>query len=163
MSDEKREKAEEEGATRDTTCVKCEEYLNGWKRALADYDNLKKELTAQRAFMHQSVVERVGEQLIPILDNFDQALKFKPSGLDDKVESWLQGVLHVRTQLESVMREMGVDPFGSVGEAFDPYRHEAASQQEASESPSGIILEVIQRGWKRGEHILCPAKVIISK
>lgn len=143
-------------------CQKCEEYLTGWKRALADYDNLKKELFHERTSMHQAAVERVADQLIPVLDNFDQAVKCKPEGLNASVEQWLQGMLHVRTQLEQLMREMGIEPFGEVNEAFDPHRHDAVSERPAEDQEPGTILEVIQRGWKRSDRIIRPAKVIIS-
>ncbi len=152
---------EEEKETQD--CQNCAEYLNGWKRALADYDNLKKELAAERIALHQAAIERVADPLIPVLDNFDQALKFKPEGLDGKTEGWLQGILHVRTQLEQVMGELGIEPFGAVGELFNPHQHDAASERESDEAPSGTILEIVQRGWKRGERIFRPAKVVISK
>lgn len=147
---------------KDPECEKCQEYLSGWKRALADYDNLKKELASERVSMHHAAVERVADQIIPVLDNFDHALKFKPEGLDGKVEGWLQGMLHVRTQLESVLKDMGLEPFGGSGESFDPHQHEAASEQE-TDAPPGTILDVILRGWKRGDRVLRPAKVTVSK
>ncbi len=143
-------------------CTSCADYLQGWKRALADYDNLKKEVSSARLGMYQSALEQTARQLIPVLDNFDQALRFKPEGLDAKTESWLQGILHVRTQFESVMKEMGIEPFGSIGDVFDPHQHEASSEQSREESPPGIILDVLQRGWKREHCILRPAKVIVS-
>lgn len=144
-------------------CAKCGEYVAGWKRALADYDNLKKELASERTSMYHAAVERTGEQLIPVLDNFDQAFRFKPDGLDEQTERWLQGVLHVRTQLDSVMQELGLTPFGSVGEAFDPHQHDATAERSVDGQASGEILEVQMRGWKRGDRVLRPAKVIVNK
>lgn len=141
---------------------KCEEYLNGWKRALADYDNLKKEIAGERVKMYQSASEQITQSLLPILDNFDQALSFKPESLDEKAENWLKGILHVRTQIENVMHELGLEQFGKEGEKFDPHLHEAISEHE-SEKETEIILQVIQRGWKRGDRIMRPAKVTLSK
>ncbi len=144
-------------------CEKCDEYLNGWKRALADYDNLKKELSGERTRMRQLAIEGTAHQLIPILDHFDQALRFKPAVVEANVENWLQGVLHVRTQLESIVRSMGIESFGTEGEMFDPHLHEAASEESREGTASGIILQVTQRGWKREGNVIRPAKVIISK
>ena len=146
----------------DDACGQCTEYLHGWKRALADYDNLKKERSSERVAMRQFITDDVGERLIPVIDNFDQALRFKPEGLDASVEGWLQGILYVRTQLENVLKELGVEPFGVVGETFDPHRHDAVSEQESSGSPESVV-EVVQRGWKRDQRILRPAKVVVSK
>lgn len=141
---------------------KCEEYLNGWKRALADYDNLKKEVANERVKMHQIAIEQFMYSLLPVLDNFDQALLYKPDNLDEKGENWLKGILHVRTQLENVLQELGLEQFGKEGDRFDPYLHEAISEQE-SEKETGTILQVIQRGWKRGDRIIRSAKVTLSK
>ena len=144
------------------SCEKCTEYLNGWKRALADYDNLKKELSSERVRMRQFAIEQTAHQLIPVLDHFDQALRFKPNAVDANVENWLQGLLHVRAQLEAIILEMGLEPFGKEGETFDPYVHEAASEETHEGSTSGIILQILQRGWKQGDRVIRPAKVIIS-
>lgn len=157
------EKKKEEKKNKEEACEKCQEYLHGWKRALADYDNLKKELSTERVRMRQGAIEQTVHQLIPVLDHFDHALRFKPEGVDASVENWLQGVLHVRTQLESVFVEMGLEPFGKEGDMFDPHMHEAASEEIREDTTSGIILQIVERGWKRGEHILRPAKVIVSK
>jgi molecular chaperone GrpE len=142
---------------------KCEEYLNGWKRALADYDNLKKDLMNERVQMRNLAIEQMSLSILPVLDNFDQALRFKPDGLDEKTEKWLQGILHVRTQLENVMQDMGCKPFGKDGEQFDPLQHSAVDKRESEGKESGIILEVHKRGWKRGERLIRPAIVIVSK
>ncbi len=142
---------------------KYEEYLNGWKRALADYDNLKKELANERVQMRNSAIEQIFFSLLPVLDNFDQALRFKPDGLDEKSEKWLQGILHVRAQLENVMQDMGFEELGKEGEMFDPHFHSAVDERESDEKESGIILEVHKRGWKRGERLIRPAIVIVSK
>jgi len=141
---------------------KCDEYLNGWKRALADYDNLKKELANERVQMRNTAIEQISFSFLPVLDHFDQALKFKPDGLDEKSEKWLQGILHVRTQLENVLQEMGLESFGKEDDQFDPHLHDAVSEQESKDVELGIILQVLQRGWKRGDHIIRPAKVVIS-
>ena len=160
MSDE--EKNNDVELAQDDRCASCEEYLQGWKRALADYDNLKKEFASARSGMYQSAVQQTAQQLIPILDSFDQALRFKPEGLDKQTESWLQGILYVRTQLESVMKEMGIEPFGTIGDSFDPHQHESSSEETREGTPAGVVLDVLQRGWKRDQSILRPAKVIVS-
>jgi molecular chaperone GrpE len=169
MNEEEEKKDEETVAhdfnrgKKDESCQKSEEYLNGWKRALADYDNLKKDLSNERARMRQMAIEHTAHQLIPVLDHFDQALRFKPAGVDASVENWLEGILHVRTQLEAIILEMGIEPFGKEGEMFDPYLHETASEEVREGAVPGTILQVVQRGWKRESHVIRPAKVIIAK
>lgn len=150
-------------ATEKNTCDHCDEYILGWKRALADYDNLKKDLAGERQRMREFVTEDAINRILPVLDNFDAALAFKPEGLDAKVENWLQGLLYVRTQLETVVSEFGAAPFAQVGEAFDPTFHDAGAEKEVEGREPGVIIEVARRGWKRGDRIIRPAKVIISK
>lgn len=173
MSDEQKQNEQTEGycgggccgggCEEKESCKQCDQYLQGWQRALADYDNLKKELSREREGMRRAAKEDAAESLIPILDHFDQAIKYKPEGLDKNAENWLVGMLHVRNQLEQVLRELGVEPFGDVGEVFDPNKHEAVEEKEDGISDNQTILEVSLRGWKMGDRIIRPAKVIVNK
>ena len=112
--------------------------------------------------MHVHAVERSVLAILPVLDNFDAALKFAPTEVDPKTKQWLQGVLHVRTQLEDALKELGLDPFGEVGEAFDPLRHEAGAERSEEGKPPNSVLEVVRRGWRLGDRVIRPAKVIIN-
>lgn len=144
-------------------CPSCDEYKLGWQRALADYDNLKKDLLKEQAGMRRIVKEDVSESIIPILDHFDQALKFKPQGLDANAENWVTGMMYVRNQLESVLLGLGVEPFGAIGDVFDPHSHESVGEREDADAAEHTIVEVSQRGWKLGEKIIRPALVIVKK
>lgn len=143
-------------------CDKCDEYLAGWKRALADYDNLQKDLSRERADLRTRLKEDVGHQLIAVLDNFDQAAKFKPQGLSKELEVWLMGLLLVKNQLEAMMRDLGLESYGNVGELFDAHLHDAGGERTQEDRADQEILEVITRGWKLGEKVVRPAKVIIN-
>lgn len=144
------------------TCEKCDEYLAGWKRALADYDNLQKDLARERTELRARLKEDVAHQLIGVLDNFDQAAKFKPDGLSKELEVWLMGLMHVKNQLEGVMRDLGLESYGSAGETFDAHLHDAGGERTEEGKADHEILEVVQRGWKLGDRIVRPAKVIIN-
>lgn len=166
MSDEEEIKTDEgEKSTNQEAenCGKCDEYKLGWQRALADYDNLKKDLMKEKEGMRRIVKEDVSESIIPILDHFDQALKFKPQGLDATAENWVTGMMHVRNQLESVLLGLGVEPFGAIGDVFDPHSHESVGEREDENVVEHSIVEVSQRGWKLGEKIIRPALVIVKK
>lgn len=152
-------------------CPSCDEYKLGWQRALADYDNLKKDLLKEKEGMRRIVKEDVSELIIPILDHFDQALKFKPQGLDATAENWVTGMMHVRNQLESVLLGLGVSPFGTVGDMFDSNMHESVGEREDADAVEHSVVEVSQRGWKLGDpstssgqgKIIRPALVIVKK
>ncbi len=153
---------EVEEVAKEVRCQKCEEYLAGWKRALADYDNLQKDLARERAEIRARVKQDVAHQLIGVLDNFDQAAKFQPEGLSKELEVWLTGLMHVKTQLEGVMRDLGLEPYGAVGETFDAHLHDAGGEKSEEDKADQAILEVVTRGWKLGDRIVRPAKVIIN-
>jgi molecular chaperone GrpE len=128
----------------------CEEYLAGWKRALADYDNLKKDLGRERGEMRAAAAVNMAYQLLPVLDNFDAAMKHAPE------DSWAKGIGHIRSQLDEVLRQMQVEPYGAVGDAFDANLHDAVGGEGEK------VSEVVSRGWKMGDRIVRAAKVFIG-
>ena len=136
--------------------------MEGWRRALADYDNLKKDLVRERVEIRARAREDLGQQLIAVLDNFDQAAKFQPQEVSKEVQTWLTGLMYVRVQLETVLQELGLEPFGEAGTLFNAHLHEAAAQRSEPEKSDQEILEVFQRGWKMGDKIVRPAKVVIN-
>jgi len=158
MAKEKKQKKKD----KKKECEKCKEHLEGWKRAMADYDNLKKDLFKERDQIRKLVKEDVAHEIITVLDNFDQAVKFVPDDLDQSVKNWIAGVTHVRDQLESVLTSQGIESSGAIGETFDPNVHEAAGERQEEDKQDQEILEVTQRGWKLGDRIIRPAKVIIN-
>lgn len=143
-------------------CPSCEEYKLGWQRALADYDNLQKNIGRERTEMRASVRESFVESLLPVVDNFDQAVKFVPQDLPESAKGWLQGVLYVQQQFTDALSNLGAEPYGSPGEIFDPHLHAASGEQTVEGKNPGEIIEVLQRGWKMGGRVIRPASVIIQ-
>src|SRR3989338_2857668 len=107
-----------------------------------DYDNLKKDLARERTHMREHALERAAHGMLPVLDHFDAALKHEPKGLDEKAKQWVSGVLHVRRELEEALRELGAEPFGAVGDAFDPALHEAGTERHDPAKPVNSVLEI---------------------
>jgi molecular chaperone GrpE len=161
MSD-KNQNLESEIATISQLEKERDEYLAGWKRALADYDNLKKDLSRERGEMRKAVAVEMLLGLLPLLNNFDQAARHRPYTEDQTAEAWITGALHIRTQLEDSLKEIGAEPFGSEGEKIDPLLHESVSTRKDKTRDDQIILEVVQRGWKIGERVIVPAKVVVN-
>ncbi len=168
------EQEKQEGQVRqvgqDTPEAKAAEYLAGWKRALADYDNIKKDLARERGDMRASAIADAAMRVIPVLDNFDVATKFAPSEIDDKLRNWLTGILFIQTQLEEAIKGMGAEPYGDPGDPFDANLHDAVGEKVSPPDQSGgdrgglqSVVEVIARGWKIGDRVVRPAKVIVNK
>ncbi len=137
-----------------------EEYLQGWKRALADYENLKKNLEKTKEENRNSIRIDFAMSLLPVIDNFEQAVNHVPdlSGCDEKtaksIGTWLQGVIFIQKQFETVLNGMGISRIEVNGE-IDPNKHEIVG--EADE------MKEVLSGWIMGDRVLRPAKIIIKK
>lgn len=139
-----------------------DEYLAGWKRALADYDNLKKDLARQRGEMRRAITAELLLVLLPLMNNFDEAAKHRPHTDDEAADKWIAGALQIRIQLEAALKELGAESFEGAGEKFNPELHESAGSRREEGREEGIVLEVVGRGWKVDGRVVCPAKVIIN-
>ncbi|MBI4133583.1 nucleotide exchange factor GrpE [Candidatus Uhrbacteria bacterium] len=141
---------------------KAEEYLAGWKRAVADYQNLQKDVTREREAFVRFATERLLFDLLPVLDHATTALRQAPV-LDGEHAQWLDGVRHVFEGLRSMLRSHGILEFTAIGERFDPERHEAVGSRKENGKESGIALEEVRPGYLLHGKVLRPAQVIVSE
>ena len=137
-----------------------DEYLAGWKRAQADYQNSQKEMNSKKIEYSRYAQERILEDLLPIIDHFDEALKHIPE--DQKQEAWVVGMFHIKKQMDEFCRKQGLEMFGKVGDEFDPMVHEALGQVDAPEH-TGCISAVVRCGYRIGNHIIRHAPVMVGK
>ncbi|MFH1631485.1 MAG: nucleotide exchange factor GrpE [bacterium] len=148
--------------------AKCAEYLDGWKRALADYENLKRD-TESRVFKSLYRYESdIFLELLNAMDALEQTECHQPdlSALDKakraEIENWLKGVACAHSQLEHVFELHRVHEISSTGK-FDPNLHEAVGMRNEKDAADGAILEVVQKGWTLGKGVLRPAMVIVNQ
>ncbi len=134
-----------------------DEYLNGWKRAQADYKNLKREMEDRHSKVSTVVMESMLVSLLPVLDNLQAAMAHAP----DEPKEWISGIGHVERQFVEALKQFGVQLVAAEGEDFDPACMEAVEEQEGDED--GKVLEVLQAGYKMGDVCLRAAKVTVSK
>lgn len=145
-----------------------EEYLAGWKRAQADYQNLKKESEREKSDFAKFANERLLSDLLPAIDQFSLALSFIPDtstlSPEDKKkwDNWLIGIKAVQSLWDQAAQNAGLTRI-SVAGAFDPTLHDAVGTEEVEGSESGSIIRVAEDGWSLHGKVLRPAKVIISK
>lgn len=107
--------------------ARCAEYLAGWKRAQADYQNLQKEVQKSRAALVKFAAEDMLRDILPIYDNMKLALAHVPD--DQKQTDWVAGMAHIKDMLAKFLADNGVEEIKSVGEKFNPAVHEAVEQQ----------------------------------
>lgn len=143
--------------------AKCDEYLAGWKRALADYENLQKENAKLREEDRRRIRMNVAHELLPVIDNFEQAMKFAPAEMPDGMKSWFAGVSHIARQFADVLASLGIVPIEAVGHPFDPNQHDSGGSRHDDDKPANVILEEVIRGYKIGDVVLRPAKVIVNE
>lgn len=148
---------------------KCAEYLSGWKRALADYENLQKQNSSARDDDRRRVRSNLAEDLLPVVDNFGYVTKHVPDVSEcseefkKKFDTWFQGIGHIERQFAEAMKNMGVEPIPSVGTIFDPNLHESGGSRSEPGKKEHEIIEELIKGWKIGDVVLRPAKVIVNE
>ncbi len=127
------------------------------QRVAADFDNYRK----RAARDHEALVARASEQLVkellPVLDDLERALEAAQQHEEAKLE---EGVRLVHRELSHVLKKEGLTPVKTDGK-FDPHEHEALLTQP-SDAEEGAIVQVIQKGYRLGDRVLRPARVVVS-
>jgi len=139
---------------------KCEEYKQGWQRAVADYKNLQKETSERRQLLLEMSEQQILEEFIPVYGHLKLAINNEQ--LTNNNDPWLQGVRHVAKQFENILKAHKVEEIKTVGEKFDPKFHETVGEEE-SDKEHGTILKEIDGGYTMGGRVIKVAKVIIAK
>ena len=140
---------------------KCDEYLSGWQRARADYENLQRETTKKIADTIKHANEALLIELFPVVDHFKYAFNGIPEQEQDS--NWLKGIEHIQTNFLRILEEHNVELIKTVGEQFDPELHEAVEEVEDAEAESGTIAEEICSGFKLNGKVVQSAKVKVVK
>lgn len=134
-------------------------YKDKYLRERAEMENFRK----RQARMAEERVERnkrdLLEKVLEVMDNLDRALHYQDT-MDR--EGLQQGLRMVQWQLNELLKTEGLSPVPSVGERFDPHIHEAIESVESDEHPEGTVVEEVRKGYRIGNDMLRPARVIVS-
>jgi molecular chaperone GrpE len=128
--------------------------LDRLARLQADFENARKRSERERTEFREYATGTVVEQFLPVLDNFELALKH-----DSTAEQLRKGVELIVKQMQEILRQLQVNPIATVGEAFDPRLHEALGSVERDDLPDQHVAEEIRPGYKLRERLLRPALV----
>ncbi|MGD1058866.1 MAG: nucleotide exchange factor GrpE [Solirubrobacteraceae bacterium] len=141
------------------TAKQRDDYLALAQRTQADFENYRKRVAREAIVAKERGVGGLAKELLPALDNLDRALD--AAAEDDPL---LQGVRLVRNELKAALARAGIQSFCPLGEPFDPEVHEAVAtaEQAPGGSPSGTVVEVYQDGYRLGEGVLRPARVVVA-
>jgi molecular chaperone GrpE len=136
-----------------------DEYLALAQRTQADFENYRKRVAREAAVAQERGMAGLAKELLPAFDNLDRALGAAAS--DDPL---LEGVRLVRAELSAALARCGIDSYRPLGEVFDPSLHEAVATAPAGTAGagSGEIVEVYQDGYRLGESVIRPARVVVA-
>jgi molecular chaperone GrpE len=128
-------------------------------RLAADFENFKRRSRQEAESRAAAQKEAFIAELLPVLDNLERALA---AGAARDSAQFHQGVEMTLKQLQQLLRTHGVDSDEIVGQPFDPHRHEALASGHDPAQPEHAVLSVIQRGYRRGDKVIRPAKVTVN-
>ncbi|MER3410285.1 MAG: nucleotide exchange factor GrpE [Thermoleophilia bacterium] len=137
--------------------AKRDEYLNDLKRLAAEFDNFRKRAARDQENLVARAHERLVKALLPVLDDLERALQAAAEHEEAKLE---EGVRLVHRELLDVLVREGLVEIATDGQ-FDPHVHEALLQQP-SEAEEGSVIEVLQKGYRLGDRVLRPARVVVA-
>lgn len=147
----------------------CDEYLAGWQRAKADYDNLEKQFARDRAELIKNANEDLILSLLPTLDNFEKAQAHLPdisscSAEDQKlIGQWMDGMQNIYKQIFETLRQLGLERMEVLGKEFDPNTMEAVEQRQIDGRGDDEVVEEIVPGYRFNNKIIRPARVAVNK
>lgn len=117
-------------------------------RMAAEYDNFRRRSREERDALYESAVADTVGELLQIIDNLERAANY------DDGEKVKEGLILTAKSTISVFEKLGIEEFGKVGDTFDPNLHNAVLHVEDEALGEGEIVEVFQKGYKKGKHII---------
>jgi molecular chaperone GrpE len=161
-ANEEEQLAEKESAAAEDPLARTQrerdEYLDLARRAQADFENYRKRAAREASAAGDRAKSGFVRELLPVVDNLERALLSAEEGEKHLAE----GVRLVHSELIAVLERHGVQQFDPSGERFDPSEHEALSMREENGAESGVVVDVVEKGYRANGTVLRPARVVVS-
>ncbi|MGA8718782.1 MAG: nucleotide exchange factor GrpE [Solirubrobacteraceae bacterium] len=147
---------------------KADEYLELAQRTRADFENYRKRATREAAAAQERGIAKLAKELLPAVDNLDRALDAAAAATadnaaqDNGTATLVSGIKLVHKDVIAALARAGIESFSPEGEKFDPQLHEAIAQTPVEGAESGTVVEVYQRGYRLGEVVIRPARVVVA-
>ncbi len=138
-----------------------EELKARYLRVQADFDNFRKRTKAEKEAAAKYRSQSLAEQLLPVLDNFERALAVETTNEESK--SILTGVDMVYRQFTEALKAEGIEEIEALGQPFDPHKHQAVMQEKSDGHEPGIVIEVLQKGYRIKDRVIRPSMVKVSE
>lgn len=136
---------------------RAEEYLRGWQRSRADFENFKKRYQKEKSESIKYANKDLILQILPVLDNLESALVHVPKDLAES--EWVKGFEFILKHFKDILVQNNVKPIEALEKKFDPHLHEAVETQKGKK---GIVIKEVAKGYMIGDKIIRPSKVIIG-
>lgn len=157
----KSKKARKEAEEIEELKLKNVELNDKFLRLFSEFDNFRKRTLRERIELTKTASEEVILSMLPILDDFDRALKAMEE--TENSESFVEGINLIHNKLKSTLKAKGLQPMKSIGETFDTDFHEAITEVPAPEEKmKGKIIDEIERGYLLGDKVIRYAKVVVG-
>jgi molecular chaperone GrpE len=127
-------------------------------RRQAEFDNFRKRTEKERSEYTQYAGMEIVRDILPILDDFDRAMKVQGGGTPE----YTKGVEMIHSRMYDTLRKVGLEPIETAGKTFDPHLHQAVERVETNDSPEGTILGEFQRGYNFKSKLLRPSMVKVA-
>lgn len=157
----KSRKAKKESIALEELKIKHAELNDKFLRLFSEFDNFRKRTFKEKIELTTTASEGIIIQLLPILDDFDRALK--AFGENNSEDSLLEGINLIHNKLKSTLKARGLEAMESIGEEFNTDFHEAITKAPApSKSMKGKIIDEIEQGYLLGDKVIRYAKVVVG-
>jgi len=137
-------------------------YLNELLRIKADFENFQKRMRRERSTWEEQAVRRLMRDFLPVVDNLERAIEHASSNASGAA-GLEEGVRLTHQMLEQVLKNHGVEEIRAEGERFDPELHEAVSEVEVTDRPTGAVAAVLEKGYRHGNTVLRPSRVNVAR
>lgn len=162
LEDDSTEKEEKELSAEDKLKLELDLQKDKYLRLFAEFENYKRRTSKERVELFKTAGQEVMQSMLPVLDDFDRALKEVAKSKEKEV---IQGIELIHNKLRDTLKAKGLEEFHvKEGDAFDADLHEAITQIPApSEDLKGKIIDVVEKGYTLGEKIIRYPKVVTGK
>ena len=162
-----------------------EEYLNGWKRAKADYLNREREVEKEKAQWMDLAALNTVLTLLPVVESFDKAFaqlaalrggsagldappeetgdKLSRYGIPPEIEQWIQGIVHTRDELWKALKNLKVEKIETTGKKFDTAFMESVGKEKVKDKEPGMVVKEAAAGYIMAGQVIKPAQVIVAE
>lgn len=138
-----------------------EKFKNEYLYLRAEFENYRKHAIKERSDLAKYGAERLAVELLNVLDNFERALQNEVQA--DNFQTFVQGVQMTASEFKNAFKKFGIEDIPSLGQSFDPQKHEALGTEETDAVPEGMISREFKKAYKMHDKLIRPAQVMIAR